>query len=801
MAERKYTYTVEVNTASLAAAEAEIKKRLGGSMARIDPGAAAMAKANFAEVQQMARANLAEAQRIEREALASHIEAEKRMTATVRSEATIRNQIARRGAAEAIEAARTARIQATEEERRQTAAYRAELSQRQRATVQSRGGTGGGLGSLLGGSGALVKGGLAAVGLYGAREIAMATDQFAQLGATSQRSALAFDMLSGSAENAAAKLSAVQRASGGAINKLEAMQIANKAAALQMANTAGELQRVTNFATIASRILGTDTAGALDQMALAAANLSFRRLDELGVNANKARIEFDKLRGTMDDSAAFLQAMLIVGEETFAGMGDSALGAATGMERMKTQLMDIKNALAEITSNILNVPAEIVARALGAGTPEAESRKRIDDAIARLAEDVFIPEVGERRDLLVRLASAIDEAKGKDEELYTQLLRTGEIIATLPQPPAGEFAERVNRMIQAAHELGSAIDGVSGTVFNLADAIQRVTDLGIPEIIAGGLVTRLSPSYAPGMPGDMDSSNRNYASGLESLRRQSAATREAAGLQAAMVGDVKDRFFRAIDEQEREQKRAADKTAAEWKRAADDARNAFASAARAVPGLFGSSPTTQTQMDRAGAGVPQNFADNYLRRLTDEMLNGVDWEGVDLGDAARRSGIDPGLPAEIFLDLFRESWESGRLFADPGNLDLIDLGAVQAEMANQRAGEAGQQNILKYLQGAGLGEAYGVSAAGQLASGIAGAIPGEFEAANIGGTAGTAIVQQFSAPAAMQAWTQAGRIATEGIFTGYQSAIDSSPFASVLVQSITAAVMANLIATFGPQNP
>ena len=30
-------------------------------------------------------------------------------------------------------------------------------------------------------------------------------------------------------------------------------------------------------------------------------------------------------------------------------------------------------------------------------------------------------------------------------------------------------------------------------------------------------------------------------------------------------------------------------------------------------------------MRMAELGVPQNFADDYLRRLSDEVLNGVDW--------------------------------------------------------------------------------------------------------------------------------------------------------------------------------
>lgn len=116
-----------------------------------------------------------------------------------------------------------------------------------------------------------------------------------------------------------------------------------------------------------------------------------------------------------------------------------------------------------------------------------------------------------------------------------------------------------------------------------------------------------------------------------------------------------------------------------------------------VPGLFGSSPVTGEQMELAEMGVPQNFADDYLRRLTDEVLHGVDWEGVDIQDAARRAGIDPSLPAEAILKLFGDAWRDSSLFANPENLDLINTGAVEEQMQRQLAAQAGRANIMQFL--------------------------------------------------------------------------------------------------------
>lgn len=118
------------------------------------------------------------------------------------------------------------------------------------------------------------------------------------------------------------------------------------------------------------------------------------------------------------------------------------------------------------------------------------------------------------------------------------------------------------------------------------------------------------------------------------------------------------------------------------------------SALQNVPGLFGTSQVTDEQMQMAELGIPQNFADDWIRRLSDEVLNGVDWEGVDIQDAARRAGIDPSLPAEAILGMVKEKWNDKSFFADPANLDLINLDAVQAELQRQAAMKAGAQNLL-----------------------------------------------------------------------------------------------------------
>lgn len=138
---------------------------------------------------------------------------------------------------------------------------------------------------------------------------------------------------------------------------------------------------------------------------------------------------------------------------------------------------------------------------------------------------------------------------------------------------------------------------------------------------------------------------------------------------------------------------AADRTGAAFEETAAKVNKTFESALQGVPGLFGTSQVTGDQMRMAGMGVPQNFADDYVRRLSDEVLNGVDWEGVDIGDAAKRAGIDPNLPADVILELFKNAWNDSSLFANSANTDLINKDAVKAAIEQQQKELSGQANI------------------------------------------------------------------------------------------------------------
>lgn len=196
----------------------------------------------------------------------------------------------------------------------------------------------GGLAGILG-----IAGGVGAVAMIGKAAV-----EASRLATEIARTEQAFTMLAGGSDEARSRLEAMRRATGGAVDDLTAMQLANRAAALGFADTTAELERTTKLASTISRVMGGDVATVLENIQAAASNLSFVRLDQMGISADGVRQKYDALReanSNLSKEAAFLEATLSVGEQTFGELGDSGVGAASGLEELTTSLTNLKNEL------------------------------------------------------------------------------------------------------------------------------------------------------------------------------------------------------------------------------------------------------------------------------------------------------------------------------------------------------------------------------------------------------------------------------------------------------------------------
>ena len=138
---------------------------------------------------------------------------------------------------------------------------------------------------------------------------------------------------------------------------------------------------------------------------------------------------------------------------------------------------------------------------------------------------------------------------------------------------------------------------------------------------------------------------------------------------------------------------AADRTGAAFEKTAAKVNQTFESALSSAPGLFGTSQVTADDMQKAQYGLYKPKADEWLRQLGDEVFNGVDREGVDIKDAAKRVGIDPNLPKELIYQVVKQAWDDSSLFANSQNLDLINTDAVKASLEQQQKELSGQASL------------------------------------------------------------------------------------------------------------
>lgn len=119
-----------------------------------------------------------------------------------------------------------------------------------------------------------------------------------------------------------------------------------------------------------------------------------------------------------------------------------------------------------------------------------------------------------------------------------------------------------------------------------------------------------------------------------------------------------------------------------------------------VPGLFGASPVTQAQLDGAAVGIPQKFADDFVRQLAAEIQNGNQEFGNLLPQAVaalEKIGVTPAGSPQAVLEQIKTTFASGQLFSNAENLSLINQTAVQDSIAKQQAEKQGQDNISAFF--------------------------------------------------------------------------------------------------------
>lgn len=316
--------------------------------------------------------------------------ADRQRTASMQATLTQRRIAVRAAAREEAETQRTAAAQQAASDRQRTAELKAALRQRViavkaaareeaaalRQSQVSAGAFRRGAASFAGAAfagpigglaGALAGGGPALAAGLAVSEGSRFAVEAAQTATAYNRQRLASENLAGSQAKLNELLIAYQRASGGAVDKAAALSNVTRLQAVGFADNAKEVDRFTRGVRGASIAMGKVQDEISQEVQLAISNQSLKRLDQIGLGISEVNDRIEQLRASnqgMTREAAFQEAVLGLLNEKYGALTVSAVGAATGVERLGKAWKDFQLGVGQTSNQSLGGFFEFWARGI-----------------------------------------------------------------------------------------------------------------------------------------------------------------------------------------------------------------------------------------------------------------------------------------------------------------------------------------------------------------------------------------------------------------------------------------------------
>lgn len=184
--------------------------------------------------------------------------------------------------------------------------------------------------------------------VYGAFQKVFSTaSEWARMGAQAERSAYALRVYAGSAEEAERWTVAIQTAMRGTVTEGEAAAQAYmlmKFGLADSAEAAGEFARMLSVVAAANPQLG-GTENALSQIQLTLANMSFMRLDQLGLSVDQVKRRMEELQRAMPGlsrEAAFQEAVIEGLKEQADKLGEGMANVTIEQDRLRARIRGFK---------------------------------------------------------------------------------------------------------------------------------------------------------------------------------------------------------------------------------------------------------------------------------------------------------------------------------------------------------------------------------------------------------------------------------------------------------------------------
>lgn len=199
--------------------------------------------------------------------------------------------------------------------------------------------------------------------VYGAFQQVLGTAQeWARMGAQAERSAYALRVYAGSAEEAERWTVAIQTAMRGTVTEGEAAAQAYmlmKFGLADSAEAAGEFARMLSVVAAANPQLG-GTENALSQIQLTLANMSFMRLDQLGLSVDQVKRRMEELQRAMPGlsrEAAFQEAVIEGLKEQADKLGEGMANVTLKQDQLNARSREFKERFGKTVNEALETGA------------------------------------------------------------------------------------------------------------------------------------------------------------------------------------------------------------------------------------------------------------------------------------------------------------------------------------------------------------------------------------------------------------------------------------------------------------
>lgn len=346
-----------------------------------------------------------------------------------------------------------------------------------------------------------------------AMEIARIGLEMAQAGEQVVNTANRFRDLTGGTTQAAAALEQLRQVSRGMVTDTELMAGASRLLQMGIAGSVDEAAQLVEIAIALKQ--PTDSAGdAISNLALMIANLSYERLDALGLSAGYVRQRVNELKDAgMDMQEAFATAVIEQAADSMDRLAESTAQATTNLSQAATEFNNIRDTVNELAflaaENLFGAP--LPQRAMegfdaSALNQEARQAEQQIDELARQRQQMLAQRnIQEANAAAEREQLAIDErnnARAIGERMLQDELRIIDQIETAERARSRRYEDLATQRQQAVERETSAI---MATLDMLDASFEQVYERGV---IRGGF-------YDVGNMQALNNEAENYAQLVE----------------------------------------------------------------------------------------------------------------------------------------------------------------------------------------------------------------------------------------------------------------------------------------------